>query len=83
METRESDHVALYGGEEFAVILTETNVEESKDIAERIRSEIRWMEVVFNNKKISATMSFGIAALFENSKKVTIDDLISQADKAL
>ncbi|MGB5747921.1 MAG: GGDEF domain-containing protein [Desulfobacterales bacterium] len=82
METRESDHAARYGGEEFAVILTETTTEDAKVIAERLRSEIESMEIVFDRQSISVTLSFGIAGSGD-TKKATIDELIGRADKAL
>ena len=83
METRESDHVARYGGEEFAIILTETDIEGANSIAQRLRTEIETMEIAFNDKLISATMSFGIAGFWRKNKRATIDDLISQADRAM
>jgi len=82
METRESDHAARYGGEEFAVILTETNKEDAVKIAERLRSEIASMEIIFDDKLIMITLSFGIADLADNHK-ADIDELINRADKAL
>ena len=82
METRESDHAARYGGEEFAVILTETTVEGAKVIAERLRSEIESMEIIYDGQSISTTLSFGIAGMTD-TKNASIDELIGQADKAL
>ncbi|MDB4442672.1 GGDEF domain-containing protein [bacterium] len=81
METRDSDHVARYGGEEFAVILTETTIEDAKMIAERLRSEIESMDIMYGDNSISITLSFGIAELTDN-KQADIDELISRADKA-
>ena len=82
METRDSDHAARYGGEEFAVILTETTIEDAKMIAERLRSEIESMDIMYGDNSISITLSFGIAELTDN-KQADIDELISRADKAL
>ena len=81
METRDSDHAARYGGEEFAVILTETTIEDAKMIAERLRSEIESMDIMYGDNSISITLSFGIAELTDN-KQADIDELISRADKA-
>lgn len=82
METRVSDHAARYGGEEFAVILTETTAEGAKVIAERLRSEIESMEIIYDGQSISTTLSFGIAGMTD-TKNASIDELIGQADKAL
>ena len=81
-ETRESDHAARYGGEEFAIILTETTSEGAKVIAERLRSEIELMEIIFEDQSIAVTLSFGIASMSDNAG-TGIDDLIGRADKAL
>ena len=82
IETRDSDHAVRYGGEEFAVILTETPLEEAKLIAERLRSEIESMVIANDDDLISITVSFGIAA-FTNYKQADTDELIKRADRAL
>ena len=82
METRVSDHAARYGGEEFAVILTETTIEDAEVIAERLRSEIESMEIIFDGQSIWTKLSFGIAGM-SDTKKATMDELIGRADKAL
>ena len=81
-ETRESDHAARYGGEEFAIILTETTSEGARVIAERLRSEIEAMEIIFEDQSIAVTLSFGIASMPVNTN-ASIDELIGRADKAL
>ena len=82
METRDSDHAVRYGGEEFAVILTETPIEEAKMIAERLRSEIESMVITNDDNLISITLSFGIAD-FTDPELADIDELINRADRAL
>ena len=81
--TREFDVVARFGGEEFAVMLPETEAADAYIVAERIRTRIAAteFEITTSVKPIRATMSFGIANL-ENSKQ-TIDNLIHNADVAL
>ncbi|MBV1908486.1 MAG: GGDEF domain-containing protein, partial [Kangiellaceae bacterium] len=76
---RRSDEVFRYGGEEFVVILGNTQQGGAKFIAERIRKAIEDLQVELN-KMISVTTSIGIAA----SEKV--DDVrrtLELADKAL
>lgn len=47
-QTREQDVAGRLGGEEFGVILPQTNLDESKIIAKRIRQEIEITPVVYN-----------------------------------
>lgn len=81
--TREYDVVARFGGEEFAVMLPETEPGDALIVAERIRERIAAteFEVTTSVKPIRATMSFGIAGL-EDSKQ-PVDNLIHNADVAL
>jgi diguanylate cyclase (GGDEF)-like protein len=81
-ELRESDHIARYGGEEFAVILPETSLKGSLKVAERLRVAIESLKVVYENKKINFTMSFGVAELSINAN-ISRKELIKNADSAL
>ena len=75
--TRSVDCTARYGGEEFAVLLTATDGEVAKDVAERIRGRVEEQE--FAGRKI--TLSIGIAEFPNNGQ--TADEVISSADEAL
>ncbi|NNE99886.1 MAG: GGDEF domain-containing protein, partial [Pyrinomonadaceae bacterium] len=66
-----------YGGEEFSILLPQTNIEEARIIAERIREKIA--TTPFPNRQVTA--SIGIASIsFDIS---TAEEIISAADKAL
>jgi diguanylate cyclase (GGDEF)-like protein/putative nucleotidyltransferase with HDIG domain len=82
-KTRDFDVVSRFGGEEFAVMLPETEPDQAYVVAERIRQHIEETEFTVSTsiKPIRATMSFGIAGL-EDSKQ-SIDNLIHNADVAL
>ncbi|MDX1693411.1 MAG: diguanylate cyclase [Ketobacteraceae bacterium] len=78
---RENDIPGRYGGEEFGVILVNTDEEGAKVVAERIRSTIEATPIPYEEGEISATASLGIAT-YERG----IDDaeeLIANADAAL
>jgi diguanylate cyclase (GGDEF)-like protein len=77
---RLSDQIFRYGGEEFVVLLPETDIKGVKRLAERIRKNIAVLECVYDNHPIKMTASFGIATLKsgENEKS-----FFSRADKAL
>jgi diguanylate cyclase (GGDEF)-like protein len=79
---RESDSAARYGGEEFAFILPETGLEGAFILAERLRDRINSMTINYESKKISTTMSFGVASL-DPTNPMSRTDLIKNADRAL
>lgn len=71
-DARETDLVSRFGGEEFLIILPETDLEEAKSIAERIISLVR--------TETNMTISAGIAQFLPG---MTFDELIKKADDAL
>lgn len=75
---RNNDFPARIGGEEFAILLPETNLKSAMPIAERIRAVLE-ESVKVENK--SVTCSFGIATLHDDD--TSIDSLLSRADAAL
>ena len=81
--TRKVDKVCRYGGEEIVIILPETEIEEAKAFAERLRVDV--MEYPFaieEDKPLSITISIGVAA----TPPLSPDDgtlLIATADSAL
>jgi diguanylate cyclase (GGDEF)-like protein len=81
-ELRESDHVARYGGDEFAVILPETPLDNALAAAEKLRETIESLKVVCDNKDIFVTMSFGVSTI-PITHKISRDELKKRADTAL
>jgi diguanylate cyclase (GGDEF)-like protein len=80
---REYDIAARFGGEEFAILLPETTIQQAYERAEHIRKAIEGAEfmVPTNTSPIRATMSFGIACR-ESFSQIT-DEIIHNADTAL
>ncbi len=80
---RPADFVARYGGEEFVVVLPETNIGGALMVAEKMRHNIRTLNIPHSASDAGrVTMSIGIASAapgFDNPP----DDLIGAADKAL
>lgn len=60
---RASDLPARLGGEEFGVLLANTDATQAVEVSEKIRSQIESMEVMFDGQKLSVTLSGGIAEL--------------------
>ncbi len=80
-EIRRYDILARYGGEEFLILLPNTDSTEALQIAERISVLIRNSTMVFEEKKISITVSIGVSS--KNEGLVNLDELIKDADNAL
>lgn len=78
---RETDFVGRYGGEEIAVILSETDIDTALDIAEKIRSVIAEEPVSFNEVQIPVTASIGISTL--RAEHEDYEEIFSEADDAL
>ncbi len=75
---RQSDIFARFGGEEFAVIYQNTNIDDAKKVSEKIRQAIEKSCV---NDLINYTISIGISSV--DLEKDTLDNALKQADKAL
>ncbi len=76
-----TDFLCRYGGEEFAIILTETGIEEAEQIAEKIRKAIEEHIFFSGSKIIPVRISAGIAEYPMHA--VIKQMLIEKADKAL
>jgi len=80
MIVRKQDIVARWGGEEFLLMLPQTDIEGGLVLAEKIRKKVRSTEFNFNGMKIHISLTMGLS-IYKESK--TIDETISQADRAL
>jgi len=77
---RKQDVLARWGGEEFLLLLPETNEEGASSLCERVRATVESTNFVYNKKKIKLTLTFGIAQYSDN---LSVDTTINNADKAL
>lgn len=74
------DSVYRWGGEEFIVVLQDTDMMEAAEIAERMRCLIMDSVCEFEELKIKVTMSFGVTRLDPGK---SIEDNIKDADEKL
>lgn len=77
---RESDIPSRYGGEEFAVLLPYTHIEEAKIVGERLRKAVEETPIPIDKKNINVTISMGLAEFNVNE---TGEELFKRADSAL
>jgi diguanylate cyclase (GGDEF)-like protein len=78
---RKIDVSARYGGDEFAVVLPNTNKRGSLIVAQKIKNSIKNMPFRFKGEEFEITLSIGIATYPENAPDN--ETLIEKADRAL
>jgi len=77
---RDVDEPARYGGDEFAIILTHTDLANAGRIAARIKRSMSNHRFEYEGHKLKVTLSFGVA---EHTSPMTADRLVKHADSAL
>lgn len=77
---RPYDTLGRIGGEEFAILLPKTELQEALKIAERIRQKCETINITTDNHQLGLTCSIGVASLQPQWGK---EQLFSAADKAL
>jgi diguanylate cyclase (GGDEF)-like protein len=84
---RSTDWMGRYGGEEFLLVLPETDIEGAVDVAEKIRALVQKTAVAMEDGTLArVTISIGLASLADVPAKegpVTARDLIGAADRSL
>ena len=77
---RKTDIVGRYGGEEFAVVLPDTDLDAAREVLDRIRQSFAQVRHAYAKGEFSVTFSCGIAAYPRYGE---ISPLCDAADKAL
>jgi diguanylate cyclase (GGDEF)-like protein len=78
--TRSVDLAARLGGEEFAVLLPNTDADGARGVAERIQHDLREIAVPVGGTTVGATASFGISSFPDLA---ALGDLLNDADRSL
>lgn len=80
---RKADVVARYGGEEIALVLTNTGPAGALVLAERLRAAVEGLKVTAAGATVRVTASFGIAVAEPKGDVTNAATLVRRADKAL
>jgi diguanylate cyclase (GGDEF)-like protein len=78
---RQIDLIGRYGGEEFSIVLTETDKEKAQFVAERIRQAIEYKSIRVYDEDLKVTVSIGICEYPADGKNAR--ELFDKADAAL
>lgn len=80
LNIRDTDIPARYGGDEFAIILSQADVNRANLVAERIREMVDAQTFTHADKKLSLSVSIGVA---QYKAGQTVANFVNEADKAL
>lgn len=78
---RQEDLLGRYGGEEFAILLPETDAEGGRSMAEKIRNLVESARFQFEEESIAVTVSAGISSTAPDTQDH--EDLLRSADEKL
>ena len=78
---RAEDILARVGGEEFALVLPGTTIEDANRLADELCGRVEATPFRFNGRRLPLTASFGVATLSE--KDTELGDMFLRADRAL
>jgi len=77
---RLQDSIGRWGGEEFLILLPETDIDGARFVAEKLRMAIQNHEFLYQAHQLSITLSFGISSYQDD---MTIDSCLIKADDNL
>lgn len=77
---RKHDYIARWGGEEFLIVLPETNIKDSMAVAERVRARVEATEFAHMGRHLHVTITLGVSQF---DSRLGIERSIALADKAL
>jgi diguanylate cyclase len=77
---RDTDFLARFGGEEFVILLPETNLVDATKAINKTRLLIQNHKLAYDQHQIAVTMSFGVATFAAKDEPT---DVLKRADKAL
>jgi diguanylate cyclase (GGDEF)-like protein len=82
-QARQSDVVTRYGGEEFVLLLTDTQLEGATGLCERLCAAVQRRGFEVRDEKVKVTASFGVATTEDLDDYLTPETILAAADAAL
>jgi diguanylate cyclase (GGDEF)-like protein len=79
---RTIDILGRYGGEEFAVLLSDADEREAMTVAERLREHIAEVPIPLGDRDVYISVSIGVAVRGQHSS-LSLQNVLDHADKAL
>lgn len=79
---RKTDIFSRHGGEEFVILLPETNFQAAMLLAERLRQAVEHISIKYKELSLSITASFGVVSI-NSPINISLDDLLFYADKSV
>ena len=81
--SRDTDIPARVGGEEFAIILPETSIDEAMLLAERLRQAFTELKLPAITEDRVLSASFGVAESVDDENNLDLEQVINHADTAM
>jgi diguanylate cyclase (GGDEF)-like protein len=78
---RDVDILGRYGGEEFVILLPESNTAQAAQVAERLRNQVSNRPTPTADRLHHITVSIGVKTL--DSQVSSLEELLAAADEAL
>ena len=78
---RNVDTIGRIGGEEFAALLPQADMQTATDLAQRLRCAVEELKITADDMSVSITASFGVAVI--DVANETLDESLQRADAAL
>ncbi|MCM2315383.1 MAG: GGDEF domain-containing protein, partial [Thermoanaerobaculia bacterium] len=82
-EARSTDVVARWGGEEFAILLPNTDLSGAGSLVERLRQRVESLVVASAAEELRVTVSFGLAVIAGEARPLDAEEIFRIADEAL
>jgi diguanylate cyclase len=77
---RKTDFIARLGGEEFVILLPETEMDVAVEVIEKTREMVSRLPFHFKDERVTVSLSFGVVPFVENMER---DALFALADEAM